>query len=63
MQISLKVAESSFVDNCWLPVVVIGFGDCVKRHLKSPRCGHILNVDHSCGLHIILRNCTRARML
>lgn len=52
MQISLKVAESSFVDNCWLTVAVIGFGDCVKRHLKSPHCGHILDIDHSCGLHI-----------
>lgn len=63
MQISLKVAESSFVDNCWLTVAVIGFGDCVKRHLKSPHCGHILNIDHSCGLHIILRVRTRTRIL
>ena len=63
MQISLKVAESSFVDNYWLTVTVIGFGDCVKRHLKSPHCGHILDIDHSCGLHIILHDCTRTRML
>ena len=63
VQISLKVAESSFVDNCWLTVAVIGFGDCVKRHLKSPHCGHILNIDHSCGLHKILRDCARTRML
>lgn len=63
VQISLKVAESSFVDNCWLTVAVIGFGDCVKHHLKSPHCGHILNIDHSCGLHKILRDCARTRML
>ena len=55
VQISLKVAESSFVDNCWLTVAVIG--------LKSPHCGHILNIDHSCGLHKILRDCARTRML
>ena len=63
MQISLKVAESSFVDNCWLTVAVNGFGDFVKRHLKSPHFGHIFDIDHSCGLHIILDDSTRTRML